>query len=102
MAAAHSLARNRPWLEMNPTRKIGDVAAATEVRLTANMNSFQLKMKQIRLVAAIPGAAIGVTTDHRMRTSPAPSMRAASRIATGTSARKERIIHTAIGRFIEV
>ena len=72
------------------------------MRFTANMNSFQLKMKQIRLVAAIPGAAIGATTETRVRISPAPSTCAASRIASGTSARNDCIIQTAIGRFIEV
>src|SRR4029079_1604753 len=102
VAAAQSLPRNRPWLEMKPTRKIGAVEARTAVRLTANMNSFQLKMKQIRLVAASPGAATGATTLHRVRSRPAPSTSAASRISLGTSARNERIIHTAMGRFIEV
>src|SRR5256885_4013482 len=33
-----------------PTRKIGDVAAMLEARLTAYKNSFQLKIKQIRAV----------------------------------------------------
>ncbi len=87
---------------MNPTRKIGAVEARTAVRLTANMNSFQLKMKQIRLVAASPGMAMGAMMDSRVRMNPAPSTCAASRISKGTSARNERIIHTAIGRFIEV
>ena len=66
------------------------------------MNSFQLKMKQIRLVAAMPGRRDRHDDRHRIRSRPAPSICAASRIATGTSARNERIIHTAIGRFIEV
>src|SRR3712207_2477043 len=102
VAAAHSFARKRPWLEMNPTRKIGAVAETVAVRLTANMNSFQLKMKQMRLVAAIPGIAIGATIEASTRTIPAPSTCAASRISLGTSARNDRIIQTAIGRFIEV
>ena len=44
----------------------------------------------------------GAITERRVRVSPAPSTDAASSISTGTSERKERIIHTAIGRFIEV
>ena len=59
VAAAHSLARNRPSAEMKPTRKIGAVAALVAVRLTAKKNSFQAKMKQISAVAARPGATIG-------------------------------------------
>ena len=50
----------------------------------------------------MPGAAIGTITLRRMVGSRAPSIAAASRIATGTSARNECIIHTAMGRFIEV
>ena len=69
----------------------------------ANSSSFQLKMKQISAVAAMPGMATGATT----RSSTVGSARrrrsaAASSISTGTSARNDRIIHTAIGRFIEV
>src|SRR5256886_12566662 len=59
-------------------------------------------MKQINAVAAMPGGAAGTITRRRMVGSRAPSIAAASRIATGTSARNECIIHTAIGRFIEV
>ena len=62
--------------------------------------SFQAKMKQISAVAAIPGAEIGTITFRMIVGSRAPSIAAASRIATGTSARNECIIHTAIGRFI--
>ena len=68
----------------------------------AKSSSFQLKMKQISAVAAMPGAAIGATTRVRMVGSLAPSTCAASMIETGTSARKDCIIQTAIGRFIEV
>ncbi len=59
-------------------------------------------MKQIRETAAIPGATTGAMISRSMRISPAPSTWAASRISTGTSARKDRIIQTAIGRFIAV
>ena len=59
-------------------------------------------MKQISEVAAIPGATTGSTTERSVRVSPAPSTAAASSISTGTSARNDRIIQTAIGRFIEV
>ncbi len=68
----------------------------------ANSSSFQLKMKQISAVAAMPGMTTGATTLRRVRIRPAPSTAAASSISTGTSARNERIIHTAIGRFIDV
>ena len=53
-------------------------------------------------MAAMPGSTIGTTTVRRVRARLHPSMDAASSTSTGTSARKDRIIHTAIGRFIEV
>ena len=87
---------------MNPVRKTGAVWATTPVSTRAKSSSFQLKMKQISAVAAMPGRAIGATTRARIVGSRAPSICAASMIATGTSARKDCIIHTAIGRFIEV
>src|SRR5581483_6905223 len=101
-AAAHTLARNRPWLVTKPVRKTGAVPATTPVSTRANSSSFQLKMKEMSAVAAMPGAATGATMRSRTVGSPAPSMDAASRISPGTSARKERIIHTAIGRFMDV
>ena len=72
------------------------------VSTRANSSSFQLKMKQISAVAAIPGMTTGAMTERSVLVRLAPSIWAASSISTGTSARKERIIHTAIGRFIEV
>ena len=72
------------------------------VSTRAKSNSFQLKMKQISAVAAMPGSTTGAITDRSVRLSDAPSIDAASSISTGTSDRNERIIHTAIGRFIEV
>ncbi len=101
-AAAHTLARNRPWLVTKPVRKTGAVCATVPVRLLANSSSFQLKMKQISEVAAMPGTAIGSTTYRMVLSRPAPSSEAASMISTGTSARNERIIQTAIGRFSAV
>ena len=68
----------------------------------ANSSSFQLKMKQISDVAAMPGSTIGMTIVRSVRVSEQPSMDAASSTSAGTSARNERIIHTAIGRFIDV
>src|SRR5215213_4072027 len=59
-------------------------------------------MKQINEVAAMPGLMMGTMTLRSVRISPAPSRAAASKSSTGMSARKERIIHTAIGRFIAV
>jgi hypothetical protein len=99
---AHSWARNRPSLVMNPVRNTGDVLATVEVITRANMSSFQAKMKQISDVAAIPGAATGMMIRRSTVRSRAPSSSAASMISRGTSARNERIIQTAIGRFIEV
>src|SRR3954451_9318284 len=97
VAAAQSLARKRPWLEMKPTRKIGAVDARAAVRFTANMNSFQLKMKQIRLVAGSPGARSGAPMLISVRVSRAPSTGPHSRISLGTSARNDGIIQIAIG-----
>ena len=68
----------------------------------AKSSSFQLKMKQISAVAAMPGMTTGAMIERSVRIRPAPSIWAASSISTGTSARKDRIIQTAIGRFIEV
>src|SRR5919107_113446 len=101
-AAAHSWARNRPWLVTKLVRNTGAVSATVAVRTRANSSSFQLKMKQIRAVAAMPGMTTGAITERSVRVRLAPSIEAASSISTGTSDRKERIIHTAIGRFIEV
>ena len=101
-AAAHSCARNRPWLVTKLVRNTGAVSATVAVRTRAKSSSFQLKMKQIRAVAAMPGMTTGAITERSVLTSPAPSIAAASSISTGTSDRNERIIHTAIGRFIEV
>jgi hypothetical protein len=100
--AAQTWARNSPWLVTKPVRYTGAVPATVPVRVRASSSSFQLKMKQISEVAAIPGSTMGATTWRRVRSRPAPSIEAASRISTGTSARNERIIQTAIGRFIEV
>ena len=87
---------------MKPTRNTGAVPAWVAVRLSAKRNSFQLKMKQMSAVAAMPGTATGPMIRNRMVNSLAPSTWAASMISRGTSCRNERIIHTAIGRFIEV
>jgi hypothetical protein len=88
--------------ETKPVRKTGAVPAMTPVRTRARRSSFQLKMKQISAVAAMPGMATGATILRRVRSRPAPSIWAASSISSGTSARKERIIQTAMGRFMEV
>src|SRR3954447_26830327 len=100
--AAQTLARNKPWLVTKPVRKTGAVWALVAVRTRANSSSFQLKMKQISDVAAMPGMTPGATPWRRIRGRLAPSIAAASSISTGTSARNERIIQTAIGRFIAV
>ena len=76
--------------------------ATVEVMTRANISSFQAKMEQISAVAAIPGAATGMTMRRSTVGSRAPSSSAASMISRGTSARKERIIQTAIGMFIDV
>ena len=59
-------------------------------------------MKQISAVAAMPGEMIGTMMLRSVRIRPAPSMAAASNSSTGMSARKDRIIQTAMGRFIAV
>ena len=59
-------------------------------------------MKQISAVAAIPGEMIGTMMLRSVRIRPAPSIAAASKSSTGMSARKDRIIQTAIGRFMAV
>ncbi len=97
-----SWARNRPWLVTNPVRNTGAVCAAIAVSTWARRSSFQAKMKQISAVAAMPGAATGAITCRMVLGRLAPSIDAASMISTGTSARNDRNIHTAIGRFIAV
>ena len=69
---------------------------------TAKKNSFQAKMEQISAVAAMPGATTGRMTSVIVRRSGAPSICAASSSSPGTSRKNERIIHTAIGRFMAV
>ena len=101
-AAAQTFARKRPWPETKPVRKTGAVPATTPVRTRARSSSFQLKMKQIKAVAAMPGIATGAMTLRRMSRRLAPSIWAASSISSGTSARKDRIIQTAMGRFMDV
>ena len=100
--AADSCAQYRPWPDMKPVRNTGIVCALTAVMLTAKKNSFHEKITQISAVAAIPGEISGRITSrtevHRL----APSMLAASRSSPGTSRKNDRIIHTAIGRFIAV
>src|ERR687897_1704352 len=100
--AADNRAQNKPSLVMKPTRNTGTVAAWVAVRVTAKKNSFQANMKQIRAVAARPGAIIGTITLRSSSDRLAPSSRAASSTSLGTSSRNERIIHTAMGRFITV
>src|SRR5215471_7740700 len=102
VAAAHSWAKYRPSEEMKPTRNTGTVAAWVAVRFTAKKNSFQEKMQQISAVAARPGATTGRITSVTVRRSGAPSISAASSSSPGTSRKNDRIIHTAIGRFIAV
>src|SRR6202046_955133 len=102
VAAAASWAKYRPSDEMNPTRNTGTVAAWVAVRFTAKKNSFQEKMQQISAVAARPGATTGKIPSVTVRRSGAPSISAASSSSPGTSRKNDRIIHTAIGRFIAV
>ena len=76
--------------------------ATVPVSTRASSSSFQLKMKQISAAAAMPGMTTGAMTSRSVRVRLAPSTWAASSISTGTSARKERSIQIAIGRFIAV
>src|SRR5215207_7263933 len=102
VAAAQTLARNRPCDVTKLVRNTGAVPATTLVNVLANSSSFHAKMKQINAVAAIPGEMIGTMTLRSVRISPAPSIAAASNNSTGMSARNDRIIQTAIGRFMAV
>src|SRR5215211_872718 len=85
--AADRRAQNRPSLVMKPTRNTGTVAAWVAVRLTAKKNSFHAKMKQIKAVAASPGAIIGRMIRRISVNSLAPSTRAASSTSLGSSMR---------------
>ena len=87
---------------MNPVRNTGIVCALTAVMFTAKKNSFQEKITQMSAVAAIPGEMRGRMTSRTAVHRLAPSILAASNSSPGTSRKKERIIHTAIGRFIAV
>src|SRR5699024_3811539 len=98
--AADTWDRNSPWEVTKLVRNTGAVEAAVDVSTVAKRSSFQEKMKQISAVAARPGAVSGSRICANTRGSFAPSRWAASRPSTGTSARKERIIHPAIGMFI--
>src|SRR5699024_681327 len=98
--AADTRDRNSPWEVTKLVRNTGAVEAAVDVSTVAKRSSFQEKMKQMSAVAARPGGVSGSRTSANTPGSSAPSTSAASRTATGTSAMKERIIHTAIGMFI--
>ena len=87
---------------MKPTRNTGIVWALTAVRFTAKKNSFQAKITQISAVAAMPGETSGRITSRTDRHRLAPSRLAASSSSPGTSRKNDRIIQTAIGRFIDV
>src|ERR1700753_223376 len=102
VAAAARWAEYNPSEELNPTRYTGTVAAWVAVSLTAKKNSFQEKMAQISAVAASPGATTGRITSMTVRRSGAPSISAASSSSPAPSRKTDRIIHTAIGRFIAV
>src|SRR5262249_41935560 len=73
VAAAQTWARNSPSLVTKPVMNTGAVCATTSVRTLAKSSSFQLKMKQISAVAAMPGMATGRMTRRRTLISPAPS-----------------------------
>src|SRR4029450_12315512 len=102
VAAAHTLARNRPCDVTKLVRNTGAVPAITLVNVFASSSSFQAKIKQISAVAAIPGEMIGTIMLRSVRISPAPSTAAASNSSTGMSDRTDRIIQHAMGRFIAV
>ena len=78
------------------------MAALAAVKFKAKKNSFQAKITQISAVAASPGVTMGIKMVRRVLISPAPSMDAASRTSAGISWKKERIIQTAMGRFMAV
>src|SRR5215212_4117827 len=100
VAAAQTLAKKSPWEVTKLVRNTGAVWAITLVKVLASSSSFQAKMKQISAVAAIPGEMIGTMMLRRVRIRPAPSTAAASNSSTGISARNDRIIQTAMGRFM--
>ena len=72
------------------------------MRTRAKSISFQLKMKQISEVAAIPGHRDRGDDPGEDGGQPGAVDLGGLDQRGGTSARKDCIIHTAIGRFIEV
>ena len=70
------------------------------LRTNAKTNSFQEKIKQNRVVTAIPGAARGKAMRQKSCQLLQPSIVAASSIATGNSIKKPLIIQTAKGKQI--
>src|SRR5690625_600870 len=100
--AADSRAQYSPSPVMNPTSDTAVVFAWTAVSFTAKKNSYHAKITQMSAVAAIPGETMGKITSRTEVHVLAPSIPAASISSPGTSRKNERIIQTAIGRFIAV
>src|SRR5260221_14119932 len=90
--AADILAQNSPSDVLNDTMKTDNGAAFVIVKLKAMKNSFQVKIKHSSNVAIKPGMARGRITRVNSCSNVPPSIRAASRISKGKSARNERII----------
>ncbi len=100
--AAASFAQKRPSEVTNPIMYIGAVAPRAAIRLTARKNSFQAKMAMMNMVATRPGMTIGTEIRNISCQVVAPSTRLASMTSRGISSKKDRINHTAMGRFIAV
>ena len=81
---------------------MGTVLASLNVRIRANRNSFQAKMKHSKKVAVKLGSVIGMIILKNICAREAPSTMAASSIDIGICDKKLRITHTAIGRLNEV
>src|SRR6476619_2972780 len=78
----------------------GTVELACDVRFSAIVNSFQLKMKLSTPVAISPGVTSGSVTRQNADSGWQPSTSAASSISGGSALKNDIISHTAIGRLI--
>ena len=89
-----------PFCDCNPARATGIVAVVGPVRINANRNSFQARMKPNTPAAARPGSEIGKTMRQKALQTVAPSVMAAHSSSTGTPSKKPIMIQVRNGRLM--
>ena len=98
VAPAHILPQYISLSVIKLVKAKGAVLATILVKISANKNSFQAKIKQSIAVAAMPGLANGKIIFQSACIREHPSIIADSSNSSGISIKKARIIHIARGR----